>query len=139
MGTGRIESERRDAALARIAQPTRNALAEINKPSQTTPAPPPQPASHKDFEALLDTAGQRASATIRSPRQWVADFVMPRISDPTLFQGSRSVWILERLASDILPTLDESEELRSLAGVVIADEIERHRALLARLHGGIAP
>jgi hypothetical protein len=60
------------------------------------------------------------------------------ISDPTVFQGDRPVSILQRLASDVLPNLEESEELRSLAGALIADEIERHRNLLTRLHDGIA-
>ena len=138
MGTARIEGEHRDTAFASAAQPTRDVLAEI-KPPETTSIAAPTPAGYRDFETLIDIAGRRPSAAaIRSPHQWIADFVMPRISDPALFQGSRSISILERLASDILPNLDESEELRSLAGAVIADEIERHRELLARLDGGIA-
>lgn len=136
MGTGRIEGEHRDIALASIAQPTQGALAEI-KPPETSRAP--QPASYRDFEALISIAGRRGpAAALRSPHQCIADFVMPRISDPAVFQGSHSISILERLASEIIPSLDESEELRSLAGAIIADEIGRHRELLMRLHGGIA-
>jgi len=139
MSTGRIEGEQRDAAFASAAQPTQGVIAEI-KPPETTSIAAPKPVTYRDFEALIDIAGRRASAaTMRSPRQCIADFVMPRISDPTLFQGSRSISILERIASDVLPALEESEELRSLAGAVIADEIERRRELLARSHGAIAP
>jgi hypothetical protein len=138
MATARIEGEHGDTAFAGAAQPTPDVLVEI-KPPETTSIAAPTPASYRDFEALIDIAGRRASAAaVRSPHQWIADFVMPRISDPTLFQGSRSISILERLASDILPSLDESEELRSLAGAIINDEIERHRELLARLDSGIA-
>jgi hypothetical protein len=139
MGTGRIEGEHRDAAFPNASQPTQGVLAQIKPPEMSSIAAP-KPVSYQDFEALIDIAGRRASAaTIRSPRQCIADFVMPRISDPTVFQGSRSISILERIASDILPALEESEELRSLAGAVIADEIDRHRELLARSHGAIAP
>jgi hypothetical protein len=137
MGTARIEGEHRDTAFAGAAQPAQDVLAKI-KPPETTSIAAPTPVTYRDFEALIDIAGRRASAAVRSPHQWIADFVMPRISDPTLFQGSRSISILERLACDILPNLEESEELRSLAGAIINDEIERHRELLARLDGGIA-
>jgi hypothetical protein len=136
MSTGRIEGDHRDMALASAAAPAR--VAEI-KPPGTTSIGAPKPASHRDFETLISIAGRRASAsTGRSPHQCIIDFVMPRISDPTVFQGGRPISILERLASDILPNLEENDELRSLAGAVIADEIARHRELLMRLHSGIA-
>jgi hypothetical protein len=139
MGTGRIEGEHRDAGQASATQQTQGVLAQI-EPPETTSVAASRPLTYRDFEALIDIAGRRAAAAmIRSPRQCIADFVMPRISDPSVFQGSRSISILERIASDILPNLEESEELRSLAGAVIADEIERHRELLARCHGAISP
>jgi hypothetical protein len=137
MGTGRIDGEQRDTTFASIAQPTPGVLAEIKPPETTSPAPP-KPATYRDFEALIDAASRASAPTGRSPRQCIADFVTPRISDPTVFQGGQSISILERLASDILPSLDESEELRSLAGIIIADEIARHRELLTRLHACIA-
>jgi hypothetical protein len=137
MATGRIDSER-DRALASIAQPTQAAAAQIHAKDAGAIAAA-RPAFYREFEKLIDIAGRRASATAPgSPHQCIVDFVMPLISDPTLFQGSRSISILERLAADILPNLEESEELRSLAGAVIADEIERHRELLMRLHSSIA-
>jgi len=138
MTGGRIESEHRDIAFDDAARRGSGQVAEI-KPPDMSPVPGGMPAARRDFERLIGIAGRRASEDpARSPRQHIADFVTPMISDPTVFQGDRSVSILERLASDILPHLDESEELRSLAGALIADEIERHRSLLTRLHGGIA-
>jgi hypothetical protein len=62
---------------------------------------------------------------------------MPKIFDPTVLQSERSVSILEQLATSILPNLEDGEELRALAGALIADEITRHRDLLTRLHNGI--
>lgn len=138
MSTGRIEGDRRDVALSGAIAPTEVALADI-KPSGTTSVATPKPADQQEFETLISIADRRASAAaIRSPHQCIVDFVMPRISDPAIFQGGRSISILEQLASDILPHLEESDELRSLAGAIIADEIARHRELLMRLHSGIA-
>jgi hypothetical protein len=138
MATGRIGGEHRDSALASVAQPTEAAPAEI-KAKDAAAIAAAKPAFYREFEKLIDIASRRASAAATgSPHQCIVDFVMPLISDPTAFQGSRSISILERLAADILPNLEESEELRSLAGAVIADEIARHRELLMRLHSGIA-
>jgi hypothetical protein len=137
MATGRIDSER-DRALAGVAQPTEAAPTEVNAKDSAAIASA-RPPFYREFEKLIDIAGRRASAaTAGSPHQCLVDFVMPLIADPTVFQGSRSISILERLAADILPNLDESAELRSLAGAVIAEEIARHRELLMRLHNGIA-
>jgi hypothetical protein len=137
MSTGRIEGDRRDMALAGTGPATPGTLADT-KPSGTTFAAP-KPADQREFETLIGVTGRRTSAAaIRSPHQCIVDFVMPRISDPTIFQGGRSISILEQLASDILPNLEESNELRSLAGAIIADEITRHRELLTRLYAGIA-
>jgi hypothetical protein len=132
MATGSIGIERNDAAASAVR--TAKALQ-----SETTVSARPESPGYVAFEALVNDAARRGrSTTPRSPRQLVADFVEPRISDPTPFLGGRSLSILERLASEILPNLDESEELRSLAGDIIADEIDRHRELLMRLQGDIA-
>jgi len=134
MSTGRIEGDHRDMPFAGTR--ARRPLADT-KSSVTTVAAS-KPADQQEFETLIGIAGRRAAAAVRSPHQCIVDFVMPRISDPTIFLGDRSISILEQLASDILPHLEESYELRSLAGAIIADEIARHRELLTRLHSGIA-
>jgi hypothetical protein len=93
----------------------------------TDPVKRPGQAGQTEFEeALLNIASERApDFQVRSPRQCIADFVMPQISSPALFQGGRSLMILQRLKKRIA-TLDENEELLTLACDVIDDEIERH-------------
>jgi len=137
MDGGKIESERLDLALDGIGQGAPVRAVDI-KPSANRPQEA-QPAAREDFEAFIAAAGQRANSTAaRSPRRYIADFVMPKIFDPTVLQSERSVSILEQLATSILPSLEDGEELRALAGALIADEIARHRDLLTRLHNGIA-
>jgi len=89
-----------------------------------------------DLDGLLEIAGLPAAMGI-PPHQCIAEFTEPRIADPAIFQGGRPLSILEQLSSDVIPTFDENEELRSLAGTVIEDEIDRHRELAARIHSGI--
>jgi hypothetical protein len=138
MATRRVEGDQRNIAVANATQPLVRAPAVQVNPSAATVADP-APAGYLDFGGLVDSAQGTSGAPSRSPHQWIADFVEPRITDPALLQSGRSLSVLERLASNIIPALDESEELRSLAGAIIADEIERHRELAARLHGGIVP
>lgn len=133
MATGRIGIERNDAA----ASPSVGTAKALH--SETIADARPESPRYVAFEELVNDAARRDRPIApRSPRQLVADFVEPRISDPTPFLGGRSLSILERLASEILPNLDESEELRSLAGDIIADEIDRHRELLMRLQSDAA-
>ena len=134
MDGGKIESERLDLALDGIGQRTPARAVDI-KPSANRPGG----VAPEDFETFINGAGHRASsAAARSPRRYIADFVMPKTFDPTVLQSERSVSILERLATSILPNLEDGGELRALAGALIADEIARHRDLLTRLHNGIA-
>jgi hypothetical protein len=143
MGTGRVEGEHRNAVVSNTVQPSENALAALDtlvgiQPSEPAVVTELHPAGHLDFEALIDVLGQRGSAVAsRSPNQWIADLIEPRISDPALLKGGRSLSILEKLASDIIPNLDENEELRSLASALLADEIECHRELATRIQSGI--
>lgn len=137
MDGGKIESERLDLALDGIDRRAPALAVEI-KPSANRPGET-KSVTHEDFEVFINAAGQRAKrATARSPRRYIADFVMPKIFDPTVLQSERSLSILERLAANILPNLEDGEELRALAGALIADEIARHRDLLTRLHNCIA-
>lgn len=134
--TRRIESELGEVA----ALVARSTLAEVGKASDPANISAPESVTYLDFDALIEEIANRRKSTRapRSPQQIVADFIEPRIDDPAAFRGSRSLSILEHLASEIIPSLDESEELRSLAGAVITEEIERHRELARRLQDGIA-
>jgi hypothetical protein len=137
MATRRVEGDHRDTTIANT-QPLARAPAVQVKPS-TAAVSDSAPAGYLDLDGLLDSAERTSDIQSRSPQQWIAEFVEPRMTDPALLQSGRSLSLLERLASDIIPALDESEELRSLASAILADEIERHRDLAARLHGGILP
>ena len=130
---GRIESERPGLALDRIGQRAPRPSADV-RPSDSRPTEAKLPAT-KHFEAFAKPAERHAA---NSPRRHIADFVTPKISDPTVLQSAQLVPILERLVSSVLPNLADSEELRALASTLIADEIARHRDLMTRLHSGIA-
>jgi hypothetical protein len=136
--TAEIRPSETNAGAA--AEPQRGFALELGagKGSETIPGAGAEPPGYLEFETLVNNAVRRNLMGSRSPRQMVADFVEPWISDPTPFLGGRALSILERLASDIIPTLDESDELRALAGAIIADEIERHRELAMRLQDEIA-
>jgi hypothetical protein len=136
MDAGKIESERLDLALDGVGQRAPGLAVEIKPPASRQAAS--KPVTHEDFEALINATRQRSTGAARSPRRYIADFVMPKMLDPTVLQSEHSVSILERLAASILPNLEDGEELRALAGDLIADEIARHRDLLTRLHSGIA-
>lgn len=137
MASGRIENDRLEVALEGPGQPARGQAVEVGGRAVDPAAT--KPADAQDFEAFINlNAAEEGTATSRSHRQRVADFVRPRLSDPSVLRSPRSVSILEHLVADILPQLDDGEELRALAGAIIAEEIARHRDLLSRIHAGIA-
>jgi hypothetical protein len=93
-----------------------------------------------EFSAVLKVAERRLSAVEArtSPNEDLADFIMPRLTQPAILQGGRSLAILEHLVTSVIPSFEESHQLRSLATAAIAAEISRRRDLLDRLHQGIA-
>ena len=93
-----------------------------------------------EFSTLLKVAERRLSAVEArtSPSEDLADFITPRLTQPAILQGGRSLAILEHLVTSVIPSLQESHLLRSLATAAIAAEISRRRELLDRLHQGIA-
>jgi len=119
----KVEGERLDVVLERLRQ--------------SGEAGPPL--SPDDFKAVLGAArtdGRPAQGG--SLETDIVDFTIPRITEPSIFHASRSISLLEHFLDDLLPTLDESEELRVLAAKVIGDEISRQRDVLERLQAGIA-
>jgi hypothetical protein len=136
--TRRIEGDL-SSMVALVARSTPGVALETMQPAAPDMTAP-ESVGYPDFDALIEEIAtrRRSTRTPRSPQQIIADFIEPKISDPTPFQGGRSLSILERLASHIIPSLDESEELRLLAGAVIAEEIERRRELARRVQGSIA-
>lgn len=140
MSGGRIESERLGLALDRVRERAPRPVADMPrpvadiKPSDSRPAQA-IPGAPEQLETFAKPAEHRSA---NSPRQRIADFIAPKVSDPTVLQSAQLVPILERLVSHVLPNLDDSEEFRALAGTLISDEIGRHRDLIARMNGGIA-
>ena len=133
MNARRIESERTGLALERTRERAPQATADI-RPSDS-PSAEAAVFAPEHFDAFVNATEHHA---VTSPRRCIADFITPKISDPTVLQSAQLVSVLERLVSNTLPNLDGGEELQALAGPLIAEEIARHRDLLTRLHGGIA-
>lgn len=129
MATGRIDAGGRDALS--VARP---APAVVTDRATTTTVPAAvEAATALDFQDLLEPWARRPQGErARSPRQLVAAFVEPAIADMTPFLGGGALAILERIAADILPTLGDNEELRSLSRAIINEEIARHRELARR-------
>jgi hypothetical protein len=89
----------------------------------------------------LPDIGERpanAAAGRTSPQADIADFIMPKLAEPGIMQGGRALGILEHLVADVIPTFQESHELRALAEAAITTEIARRRELIEQLHRGIA-
>lgn len=128
MDSRRIQNEPVEFGLDRLDPPT-------GVPSTGASA-----AEVDEFSALLKVAERRLSAVEArtSPNEDLADFIMPRLTRPAILQGGRSLAILEHLVAAVIPSLEESHQLRSLATAAIAAEITRRRDLLDRLHQGIA-
>ncbi|MCL2715540.1 MAG: hypothetical protein FWD68_13380 [Alphaproteobacteria bacterium] len=131
MSTKRIESQRSGPTLTRIgnlgpSQRTETGLAVAQAPTRELIAP-------QLGQLPFYPEGQRIS-----PSRSIAEFVTPRLSDPSLLQPSRLIPILQHLINTVLPSFTGEENLPALASPIIADEIARHRDLMTRVHGGIA-
>jgi hypothetical protein len=96
-------------------------------------------AGQAEFEAALEaaSAASKAPAKDLSLDAYMESFIMPNLSDPGILQASRSIPILERILSDLLPKLEGAAELHTLAAGVIEDEIARRRELIGRMQRAI--
>jgi hypothetical protein len=114
----------------------------VSEPVSSEGVDAPEPASQAVADAFATSAptvDHRVAVTAtQSLRQAIAEFVKPKISNPSLLHGSRTTLILEQLVNDILPMLEGSEELRTLASTVLEDEMGRRQELDSRIHTGLA-
>lgn len=92
----------------------------------------------EEFAVLLRIKGVRTRTGRQSIQSDLLDFVMPSIADASIFQTGRCISLLHHLVAEIIPNLDESEELRRLATSMLTEEIERQRDLQTRRNGAIA-
>lgn len=66
------------------------------------------------------------------------DFIMPLISDPSIFESRNVRMLLEGLCEDILPNLDAPAELIDLAIKLCDEELQRHEFVSENRQSGIA-
>jgi hypothetical protein len=123
----KIQGERLDVVFGRLRQSDG-----VERPEAVVPP--------KEFFPIGDgdSVEERRTEESESLESDLVDFTIPRITEPSIFHASRSISLLEHFLDDLLPNLDESEELRVLAARVIGDEISRQREVLNRLQAGIA-
>lgn len=120
MSSTKIEGERLDIVLQKLREK-----------GESTPLDGAQ-----EFEALLNRPG--GTAAHGSIEAQLVDYIMPLISDGSIFQEHRTIRLLEHLRDDIIPGWNESPEMTDLATRVINDEINRYSDLRERRQSGIA-
>jgi hypothetical protein len=149
----KIQYERLDADATRPSDTDRRAdggrPSNVSRPGDVSRLPEVQQLSPQlrrsrgkadaEFDDPEVVDGRPSSHVTRSsPGAEIADFIMPKLSDPAILHSSRALGILEHLMADIIPTFTESKELRAIAVAVITTEIARRRDLLDHIHRGIA-
>jgi hypothetical protein len=118
----RIDGQRPGGGLERLGTPAPDRAADVRR---------------NEFESLLP-AKPRGRVAGTAPKDAIAEFILPEEADASLFQNGRPLAILTRLVDEIIPSLEESDELRALAAAVVHDEIARQRDLIERLQNGTA-
>lgn len=85
----------------------------------------------KEFESLLKPSVARAAPPSKIEAQ-LLDFLMPIITDSSIFQEGRTIGLLEHLRDNLLPQWNGAPEMTELASRMIDDEIDRYRFLRER-------
>lgn len=85
------------------------------------------------FEAALRIRRRGSSAQGASLRREIDELTMPEISDPGIFNAPRTMALLDHVIDAILPSLDTSEDVASIAKAMLKEEIDRRRDLEERL------
>jgi hypothetical protein len=58
---------------------------------------------------------------------------MPEITDPGIFGNERTMNLLDHVINSVLPNLDTTEDVASIAKAMLEEEIDRRRDLQARM------
>jgi hypothetical protein len=69
-----------------------------------------------------------------SMREQLIDFIMPRVGNTGILHGVRYTEILSHVVEEVLPSLEENDEIIAIATALIEEELERHRELQDRIH-----
>jgi len=85
------------------------------------------------FEAALRIRRRGSTSQGASLRREIDELTMPEISDPGIFNAPRTMALLDHVIDAILPSLDTSEDVASIAKAMLREEIDRRRDLEERL------
>lgn len=96
-------------------------------------ADPVSRAQIEAFEAALRIRRRGSLAQGSSLRGEIDRLTMPEISDPGIFVAARTMDLLDHIIGSVLPGLDTSEDVASIAKAMLEEEIDRRRDLEARL------
>jgi hypothetical protein len=83
----------------------------------------------EDVIGLRDAAASRPGLADR-----IFDFLMPKLSDPTVMQGGRCIDLLEEMTADIANVAGSDEYLRHWGDVVLRQELQKYRLLQRHLN-----
>lgn len=96
-------------------------------------ADPVSRAQIEAFEAALRTRRRGSLAHGASLRSEIDQLTMPEITDPGIFGNERTMTLLEHIIESVLPALDTTEDVASIAKAMLEEEIDRRRDLQARM------
>ena len=124
MSVRRVEGQRLDIVLQKLRESDKPAAILELQEVQESPKLAKDASGRLEQESSLETV--------------LIDFIMPIVSDAGIFQDDRAIMLLSYLRDELLPNMDDSEELHSLATLIIDDEIARHHFVNERRQASIA-
>lgn len=85
------------------------------------------------FETALRVRRRGSLSHGASLRGEIDHLTMPEISDPGIFGNERTISLLAHVIDSILPGLDTTEDVTSIAKAMLEEEIDRRRDLQVRM------
>ncbi|GGE36055.1 hypothetical protein GCM10007276_11900 [Agaricicola taiwanensis] len=89
----------------------------------------------QEFEALLRTSRGEASEVPQSLKAEIVDYVMPRVSDASIFHGGKFTSLLKDISEGVDDSLFGEEMSAKIRGV-INEELNRYWAIQDQRHEG---
>ena len=112
----RTEPVRLDHALERVRKSERakTSRAQLQRFEPVWRDPTPIEEGEADRDGLVDE---------------IFEFIMPVLENPTLFEGSRYLGLLEDLTDDLGDPEECEDQIDKLGGLVLRHEVKKHRLL----------
>ena len=112
----RTEPVRLDHALERVRKSERakTSRAQLQRFEPVWRDPTPIEEGEADRDGLVDE---------------IFDFIMPVLENPTLFEGSRYLGLLEELTDDLGDPEECEDQIDKLGSLVLRHEVKKHRLL----------